>query len=176
MKEVYVIRHGEKDNDGFLTEFGQKRAKELLGKLPDFTLVISSDTSRTKLTAQLATNIEPAVDDRAGFFMAAEEKSDAINQLATDKGISFFEAADLYNDGEILELVRNKAVGLNELIDETLENLNENESALIVSHDLTITPAMALRGLPKRTVAYLCGYVVADDASVSRFDASTTSR
>jgi broad specificity phosphatase PhoE len=161
MKEVYVIRHGEKDNGGILTKLGQKCAKELGKKLPDFEQVISSDSSRTKLTALLATNTEPIVDDRAGFFMAAQEKSDAINHLAEERGISFIDAVDLYNDGEMSEAVRNKAAGLNELIDETLKNLNENQSALIVSHDLTITPAMALRGLPKiisTVFRRLCSY------------------
>ena len=175
MKEVYVIRHGEKDNDGVLTKNGEKCAKELGSILPKFTRIISSDSSRTKLTALLATGSEPTTDDRAGFFMSAQEKSDAINQLASEKGISFFDAVDLFNDGEILDAVQSKAIGLNELIDETLVSLREDEAALIVSHDLTITPAMALRGLPKVSVPYLCGYVVTDSASVSAFNPNSVS-
>jgi len=169
MKELYLLRHAEKNKDGELTEQDQIMASKIGALLPNFARVISSDSSRTRTTAFILTNKVPSTDKRAGFYAATQEKSDALNKLAAEKGITFFEAADLYNDGELLKGIRDQAEALNQLVDETLSALNDDERALIVSHDMTITPAMVLRGQTRESINYLTGYIITDDGSVSRF-------
>jgi broad specificity phosphatase PhoE len=169
MKEVYLLRHAEKDEQGVLTDNGQSLARKLGATLPKFSKVIASESSRTQLTAMLITGAQPEVDERAGFYMATQEKSDAINKLAAEKGITFFEAADIYNDGELLKGITEKAEGLNQLVDETLNGLNDDEAALIVSHDMTITPAMVLRGQPRQSIKYLSGFRIDNAGNVSTF-------
>ena len=53
MKEVYLIRHAEKDSSGVLTEDGKKRAIEIRDILPLVAKVIASDSTRTIVTAEL---------------------------------------------------------------------------------------------------------------------------
>lgn len=170
MKEVYILRHAEKEgNDGVLTQDGQLTAQKLKALLPVFMQVIASDSSRAQLTATLLTGMQPQVEEQAGFTMATPEKSDAINKIAAERNITFFEAAKLYGDSEVLNAIGQKAVGLNQLVDRTLSELNEGEAALIVSHDLTIAPAMVLRGQPSQPVPYLSGYRIDDAGSVTKF-------
>jgi broad specificity phosphatase PhoE len=169
MKEVYLLRHAAKDDQGELTNDGQKLAQKLGKLLPKFSRVISSDSSRTRLTALLITGAQPQIEERAGFYETTQEKSDAINELAAAKGITFFEAADVYNNGELLSGINDKAEGLNQLVDETLVELEDGESALIVSHDMTITPAMVVRGQPRQSIPYLGGFRIDNEGTVRVF-------
>ena len=171
MKAIYVIRHAEKGSNGELTERGKQLANQLGGLLPKFAKATASGSPRTIETALRITGQQPATDDRAGFYMAAQDKSDAVNKLAADKRITFFEAADIYNDGELLDGINAQATDLNNLLNETLNSLNEGETALIVSHDMTITPAMVLRGQPRTSIDYLSGYKLDDSGYLSAFDA-----
>jgi broad specificity phosphatase PhoE len=172
MKEVYVIRHAEKDESGELTEQGRQQAKQLRNVLPKFAIVTASTVPRTIETATLATGREPIIDSRASFYTSTQEVSADIRRLATERSITFFEAADMYNGGALADGIHSQAVKLNELLDETLERLNDSENALVVSHDMTITPAMALRGQPRQSISYLSGYVIARDGAIKVFDAA----
>lgn len=160
MKEVYLIRHAEKDSSGVLTPAGEEASKMLSRTLPPFTRVISSDSSRTQRTAELLTDQKPEVDNRAGFFMAPPKKSDDINNLASVKNITFLEAAIQYGDSEVLAAIDTKARELKQLVDELLENLEEGQRALIVSHDLSISPEVALDGVPLASIDFLQGYII----------------
>lgn len=171
MKRVYLLRHAEKNTNGVLTKRGAEDARQLGKELPAFEKVISSDSERAKLTAIFITGKDPEVDDRAGFYSTTQEKSDAITLLASSKGISFFEAANIYNNGELFEGINKTANRLNQLIDEVLTGLEENETALIVSHDMTISPAMTLRGQPRKSVGYLSGYIINEDGLVHLYNA-----
>lgn len=172
MKEVYVIRHAEKAADGELTERGKQLANQLGSLLPKFASVTASNAPRTIETAVQITGIEPTKDDRAGFYTAAQDKSDDVNRLATESGITFFEAADIYNDPELLQGINTQAADLNKLIDDTFKSLSDGEAALIVSHDMTITPAMVLRGQPRKSIDYLSGYKLDDTGYLSPFSSS----
>lgn len=174
MKEVYLLRHAEKDENGVLTERGQVLAKRLGKTLPRFVKVISSSSPRTKMTAALITSTDSLVDDRAGFYMTTQERSDAVSQLAAEKGITFFEAAYIYEDGALVKGINDQADKLNQLVDETLASLHDDEAALIVSHDMTITPAMVSRGEQRRSIDYLSGYRIGEDSSVTKYDGSSS--
>lgn len=171
MKTVYLLRHAEAERGvaGLLTARGQESARNLAKMLPRFAKTISSDTSRTKQTALLLTGTDPAVDERAGFYLAPPAKGEALMRLAIAKNSTFFEAVIAYDDPEVMEGVAKKAEALNRLVDETLSDLQEGEAALVVSHDMTIASAMALKGVPEDSMEYLSGYTIADDGAVSRF-------
>lgn len=160
MKEVYLLRHGEKDGTGILTERGIKEAEAMRSLLPVFARIISSDFDRTIMTAKLLTGEGPEIDHRAAYAMTSAEISEEINTLAQERNISFLDAARQYNDPEVLSGIDDQAHILNIMIDELLEELAENEKALVVSHDLTIVPAMSLRGMPGESIEPLSGYIV----------------
>lgn len=161
MKSVYVLRHGEKDAAGVLAERGKRAAEALRGLLPHFAVVVSSESDRALLTAKLLTGEEPRIDTRASYALAPPAVSAAINALAAQRGISFWDAARQYGDAAVLAGVDEQAHGFNALVDELLGELSEGEQALVVSHDLTIAPAMALRGMTADSIDPLRGYVIA---------------
>ena len=168
MKEIHLRRHSEKGPNGLLTPNGEEMAKELGRRLPEFAVVIASDSPRAQLTAQLLTGKDPVVDSRAGFYMASQQKSDDINRLSVEQGLSFLEAAQLYQDAEVLDGIDAKATTLNQLIVELLRTLGENEKALIVSHDLSISPAMAQKGIPLESIDPLEGYIVDENGTITQ--------
>jgi hypothetical protein len=167
---LYLIRHAEKDDKAELTVRGKQSAIELSKTLPLFDHVISSSSSRTKMTAYLLTNREPEIDERASFYMAPQEKSDTLNKVSRERGISLLEASKILKDEEINSGILIKAKELNSLIDEKLSQSNDNSKILIVSHDLSISPAMELRGIPLETIPFLSGYVIDSTGKVSVFN------
>ena len=161
MKEIYLLRHGEKDGDGVLTERGKQAARDLRGRMPAFALIISSPSDRTVMTANLLTGSEPKTDPRAAYATTPADVSARIAAIASEHGIAFLDAARQDNDAEVLRGIDEQAVVLNELVDDVLHNqLGEDERALIVSHDLTIVPAMAARGMANESIGPLSGYVI----------------
>jgi len=170
MKEIYLLRHGEKDTAGLLTEQGKRAATLLRPILPRFARVFSSDTARTILTAQLLTGCEPVLDNRAAYATTSAKISDEISTLAAERDTSFLDAARLHNDLAVLAGINDQARMLNTMVDELLTELPENERALVISHDLTIAPAMGLRGMPAESIAPLSGYIIsmADGATEVR--------
>lgn len=103
IKEVYLLRHAEKDDQGTLTENGQEMAKKLGKLLPKFNKVISSNSERALLSALLITGVQPQPEERAGYFQTTKAKSDEINAIAAENNISFLDAAETYNNGELLK-------------------------------------------------------------------------
>lgn len=167
MKEVYLLRHGEKDGAGVLTERGKRAAAAMRPALPSFACVISSGSDRTILTAKLLTGQDPQIDHRAAYATTPAKISDAINTLASTHKSSFLDAARQYGDPMVLKGIDEQAHLLNLLVDELLGRLVEGEKALIVSHDLTIAPAMGLRGMSAESIEPLGGYVIRMAGGVS---------
>jgi broad specificity phosphatase PhoE len=161
MSKVYVLRHAEKDDKGLVSEAGLVEARNLAARLPEFDEVVVSPSERTEVTARaISTTVEPIIDERAGFAMASPELSEAINALAADEGISFLMAAIKYNDPEVMQGITDQAERFNELLDELL--VKDIENILVVSHDLTIIPAMQTRGSSVTNIPYLGGFVLSD--------------
>lgn len=176
MKSVYLLRHGHKDVNGNLTTAGKKSAVTLKSTLPHFTVVVASGYARAIETAQILSGQDPRIDDRAGYPMAPQDVSDAINALAAQKGTSFLEAAQLYKNAKVLSDIHDHAQGLNGLIDELLDELADGQKALVVSHDITIVPAMSQRGLAGVPIEPLGGYVVSREGARVRLQSLRNER
>jgi broad specificity phosphatase PhoE len=169
MKHVFVLRHSQKDTNGDLTVQGIEEAKLLRKVLPEFNIVIASDSSRTQETAQFLTGVDPQIDMRAGFYDAPKKTSDEINIQAISNPFGFT-GAFLGNE-EIQDKIIEKAQELVNLIFETLDNLNTNENALIVSHDITMVPAVKIitNKLTVQSFKYLSGYIIDGDKKLTLF-------
>jgi len=169
-KWVYLLRHAEKDPDGSLTKHGRRQATILKHRLPQFQEIISSDSKRSIETAELITGQKPVVDTRCSHYVAPKAKSDLLNALAKEKGISFLEAVVKFNDDEVNQGIGEKAIKLNQLVEELLKRMSDGQSSLIVSHDLSISPALSKRGIPLESIDYLCGYIIDDSGKIQMFN------
>lgn len=176
MKQIYVLRHAPKDNNtGELTNDGREKAAKLKDKLPLFEIVIASNSKRTQETAQLLTGVEPTVDARAGHFMGTPEQSILLNERAKTHTLGFTGA--LFDTPEVKEDVTKKAQELIDLIHEVISKLDDGGKALIVSHDITIVPAVQLLahqqiGTPIKTFNPLGGYIVNENDGLTLFNPS----
>lgn len=168
MKKIYLIRHAEKDSKGVLSERGRADSIKLGDSLPKFDAIYSSGSNRTQESARLITGKNPEIDDRAGFYMAPDEKSDAINKIYKEQGIDFLEAVYVHNDNEVLRGISDQADRLNGMIDELLKPPGEN--VLIVSHNLTMIPAIKKRGFDTGLLLdYLGGYIIDESGKIENF-------
>ena len=140
MKEIIIVRHGNWDfaNDQ-LTEQGKARCLELKPKLGSFAIAISSPFDRTRETAYLLSGIEPSVDERASILKSPPEFSQRVAELR--KTHPFGVAGAIISIPELREPLRKQGERLLDLAKETLEQLADSESALIVSHDGTMVAA-----------------------------------
>lgn len=169
MKHLYLLRHGERNSEGHLTDRAIVQARELKKKLPEFSKVVASDIERAIETAKILHGSEPEIDKRAGFFAPAEEHSREIEDYSSEKGVSFFDAANVIRAGELENGIQHYAQGLLQLTDDIVTTLKENECALVISHDLTIVTAMALLGYEKISLGNLCGYIIDSNGQITEF-------
>lgn len=169
MKQVYVLRHAQKNNDGLLTQQGRDTAKLLRRTLPQFKIVIASNSLRTQETANLLTGISPQIDLRAGYFNAPKQINDEINKQALVNPRGFIGA--YLDNREIKDEVTKKAEGLIALVLEVLRKLNSEEKALIISHEITLVPAIALFMKNKNVLSfnYLSGFIIDDEKNLTFF-------
>lgn len=170
MKIVHVLRHGEANGIGHLTDSARELARRKGEELPLFTKVVSSGAPRATETALFVANIHPLVDERAGFFVPVEEHTRLIAQFAMSHSVDFVEAAYLYKGGEFADGMDQQAGRFNDLVDEVLEGLGGAEQALIVSHSTTIVPAIAGRlRQPRVPLDHLQGYQILGNGQVVDF-------
>lgn len=169
MRELYLLRHGETAKDGGITERSKSDAITLGKDLPKFTHVISSDATRAIETALAVSGKNPEIDERAGFYAPAEIKSPEIYQYGISNGINFFDAAELYDYKKLAEGVKDYAKGLIDLVKTVLEQMQDNQCSLIVSHDLTITTAMSVMGFPRVSTEYLKGYRIDGSGVITKY-------
>ncbi|MBP9820549.1 histidine phosphatase family protein [Candidatus Saccharibacteria bacterium] len=160
MKQIYILRHAQTNSAGELTESGKNVAIILAKKLPVFDVVVSSPHQRAIQTAQLLTGKMPKTDERASFYMAAQQNSDAINSLAKQKKITFFEAVQIFDNKDILKGMYSQANKLYEFINELLDQNGKN--ALIISHDFTICPTLQKWGRSLVSLDNLNGAIIYD--------------
>ena len=169
MKQVYILRHAQKDNCGNLTQEGKDEAKLLQKSMSHFQIVIASDSLRTQETAALLTGVAPMIERRAGYFNAPKEVSDEINIKAISNPHGFA-GAYLSNKKIEREVIKN-AKGLLDLIFETLKELDDDEKALIVSHEITLVPSVQLFTKDKtiQSFAYLSGFIIDENKKFTLF-------
>lgn len=168
MKEIHLRRHAHKNIDGMLSSEGIRSAQNLSPRLERFAKVIASNIPRAQHTAKILTGTDPLIDERASYTEISPEAVVAIESLAQQHKLPFFEAAGKYEDSAVVVGMESKANELNELIDELLSSIDEGQKVLIISHDITIVPAMIKRGLVLQTVNPLEGYVLRSDGSIDR--------
>jgi len=169
MKEIYVLRHAEKDATGNITEEGRRLAVELHTRLGTFDFVYSSDRQRAVETAELLTGKSPITDTRASAIPLTPQELKDIHEQG--KNHEFGIAGVLFESDMYRPIVIEKGRELVELIKELLGKLSEYERALIVSHDGVMVAAdMILRHkeLQKadKTFAPLHGFHVSGKLSV----------
>lgn len=168
MKEIHLRRHAHKSIDGMLSPEGIQSAQALAPKLNEFVKVIASNIPRAQHTAKILTGVDPIVDERASYTEISPEAVIAIESLAKEHDLPFFEAAGRYEDSAVIAGMESKADELNNLIDELLAEIDEGQRILIISHDITIVPAMVKRGILLQTVNPLEGFVLKSDGSVDQ--------
>jgi broad specificity phosphatase PhoE len=164
MREVYLVRHAEKGADDEITKEGREAAALMKTEMPDFKRVVASDSPRAQLTAKLLTGRDPEVDERAGYGKAktSPELSQKLNKLAKEEGTTFLQQALIVKDPEMMKGIDAQARELIDLMADLLVDLGPGEKALLVSHDLTISPAMEIEGIPMEPIGPLHGYIVSD--------------
>ncbi|PIY71584.1 hypothetical protein COY87_05350 [Candidatus Roizmanbacteria bacterium CG_4_10_14_0_8_um_filter_33_9] len=133
MKYIQVRRHAPKHAEGHLTDEGKQMVDKVRNKLPQFTLIISSNKPRAIETAKLLTGKEPIIDKRAGtpaFSLDIEQTLHVEGQ-----NHPFGIAGVIFDNPEYRVMIKKQGEKLAELIAETLLKLPENGTALIISHD-----------------------------------------
>ena len=169
MKEIYVLRHAEKDATGNLTEEGKAIALELSKRLGQFDFIYSSDTPRAIATAVLLIGKQPVIDARAGAIPLTFEETRNTHEQGK---LHAFGVAGVLFDGDIYRpKIIEKGKELVELIQELWGKLSDDGCALIISHDGVMVAAdmillnMELRKAEK-TYGPLQGFRVFGNLSV----------
>jgi broad specificity phosphatase PhoE len=132
MKEVVVIRHGEKIDDN-LTPDGAIACKALAKRIGTFKFAIASERHRAIQTAELVSHLPVQSDVRANVPSFPEEE--LVNLTETQEihplGIigAIWEKESLINDARVA------GEKLLDLVKQLLDQLLDGERALIVSHD-----------------------------------------
>lgn len=141
MKQIVVIRHGEKEDDR-LTQYGVAACRLRSQSIGHFDKVISSDRMRCVQTAELLTGVTPEIDIRASVpdFPKNKIKKLELEQLTHPLGI----VGAVWEDKELVDAALHAGQNLKELITKLFESLDENQRALIVSHDVPILAAEKL--------------------------------
>ena len=133
MKEIFVLRHTEKDALGNITDEGRVAAKALGAQLGVFDIVISSPKSRAVETAVLLVAKEPTVDSRAGAICLTPEEIKRTHEKGKEHRFGI--AGVLFASDEYRTKIIEKGRELVELIKETLNRMPDPGRALIISHD-----------------------------------------
>lgn len=135
MKEVIVIRHGEKLDDN-LTPAGIIACQDLADRTGDFSLAFASERHRAIQTAELVSRLPVQVDSRATVpaFPSSELEKLVARQETHALGIigAIWESESLVSDA------REAGDKLLDLVKEVINTLHDGERALIVSHDGTM--------------------------------------
>ena len=169
MSEVFILRHSKRDADGNLTEEGETLARRIAAGLPHISRAASSSAPRAIQTASILFGRKPGADTRAGFYTPVEDRAKEVAAYAESNDESFIQAANEIDGGKMAIGIAEQAAALDALITEMLRQLPADGSGLIVSHGMTIAPAMALRGLEAQLPDYVAGYHVQADGSAELY-------
>ncbi len=171
MKEIIVLRHGEKQNDE-LTPTGVEACKALAQRIGGFTVVIASERNRAIQTAELVSGMTARIDPRANVPTFPDSELDKLVEIQKTHPLGIIGA--IWQQPSLVEDAKEAGRKLSELVVETMTSLANNERALIVSHDGTM---VGLEKLFKKesfdTVDHsfgpLEGITINEDLSVSHF-------
>lgn len=172
MKEILVIRHANWNLvDDRLTDESREKCRELKPKLGSFAIVFSSPAGRTQETAELLSDQKPTVDERASILQSPPELSAKVLELR--KTHPFGVAGVIISIPELREPLQRQGEALKDLLVETLDALEDDQRALIVSHDGTmIALEKVLTGSPfdeiDHTYVELEGFRVSDSLELTR--------
>jgi broad specificity phosphatase PhoE len=137
MKEILVIRHANWNLvDDKLTDESRERCISLKPALGSFAIVLSSPAGRTQETANLLSGQKPKIDKQASVLRSPPELSAKVLELR--KTHPFGVAGAIISIPELREPLRDQGEALKELLNETLEALEDGQRALLVSHDGTM--------------------------------------
>lgn len=169
MKEIYVLRHAEKDASGNITTEGKSEAQDFGKRLGHFDFVYSSDKPRAIETATLLTGSTPIIDPRAGALSFTPEETQNTHEQG--KAHVFGIAGVLFDSDTYRPKIIEKGKNLVELIEELWSKLSHNERAIIISHDGVMVAAHMILSKEKllkasRTFEPLQGFRVFGNLSV----------
>ena len=172
MKEVLVIRHANWNFvDDKLTDESRAMCRELRPKLGPFAVVLSSPAGRTQETAELLSGQKPITDERASILQAPPELGAKVLELR--KTHPFGVAGAIISIPELREPLQRQGEALKNLLVTTLNSLQDNQRALVVSHDGTMVALeKVLTGSPfdhiDHTYAELEGFRVNENLELKR--------
>jgi broad specificity phosphatase PhoE len=174
MKEVHVRRHAPKAAEGHLTEEGREKARLLQRQLGTFDLVIASNIPRAQETAVLLTGMVPVTDTRATPPALTAEQERQLNILGESHPYGI--AGVIFDSPEFREMIMRKGKVLAELIQETIEKLQDNQKALLISHDGMMVAAEKIlkhdkKEKAEKTYHPLEGYAVDDQLQIRNLKA-----
>ena len=135
MKEVVILRHGEKDGDK-LTEEGVQACKLLASRIGKFNVAVASDRYRAIQTAELVSGIPVHTDVRASVPQFPEAELDKLAEIQATHPLGIIGA--IWQNESLINDAREAGVKLLDLVKEVLTSLPRNGRALIVSHDGTL--------------------------------------
>lgn len=171
MKEVYILRHANWDNSqDQLTEQGIEAARKYSASLPNFTIVEASLFQRAQQTAELLSGVKPKEEPGASILQASDDvRAKVLERRETNP---FGIAGALFETQEAWPALKRAGDGLVQAIKKALDELGDNQRALIISHDGTMMAAeRILKNEPfenpiDHTYSELEGYIVDSDLRV----------
>jgi len=173
MKQIYVLRHTKWDEINLeISQSGLDKIKALKPQLPKFSIIKSSPVKRTVETARLLTDQNPTIDKRASIIKCSKDQQREILSRRKNNPAGTFGA--IMSIPELIEPLKNRSKELVLLIKETLAKLNENENALIISHDAIILGAKKiLTNLPfivaNEKYEELNGFIINEKLQITDF-------
>lgn len=175
MKKVYVVRHANWDGKtDKLTAQGIKTANEKVILFPQFDIVICSPFIRSQQTSKiLSQHSKPIIDQLASVPQSPSEVREQI--LARGAGHTFGIAGALFESEEAHAALKQAGENLIKLIHSTIDSLEPNQNALIISHDGTMVAAERLITRTNFTVpldhtySELEGFIVTENMNIEKY-------
>ena len=171
MKEIVIIRHGEKNGDE-LTSDGVIACNALAERIGTFTHAYSSERHRAIQTAELVSRLPVEVDARANVPALPDNELEQLAEAQKAHPLGIIGA--IWENDSLIDDAREAGVRMLGLIEDIMGNLSDGERALIVSHDGTmIGLEKILKKEPFDSVDHsfgpLEGFSIDQDSNVTSF-------
>jgi broad specificity phosphatase PhoE len=171
VKEIIIIRHGEKDGDQ-LTPSGILACQSLAKHIGSLDLVFASERNRAIQTAELVSGLSVSVDQRANTPSFPDGEINKLAEVQKTHPLGIIGA--IWQDSTLIEDAWDAGIRMQSMVDEIMNKMNDGERALIVSHDGTmIGLEKVLRNEPFDSVDHsfnaLEGFSVSQDLTVKPF-------